>query len=461
VGGAGHVCLAIRETTEVLGGPDRIQPMLALSRLSAMHRHLLSGLRHAWADWMATGAVSRGSSLRSAPPDYGSADAVAVAHPAQRRGYRSHAASRRGTPRSTGSRWCRDGLLVAKCRPPVGHYERLTHGASGAYDRLATVYVMHVGLLASDGCFSSGLTALIDVLATAQAQRPGVDPSIPPIRIDVTGTGRNVTTGAGLTVPVTMPLRELPAVDVVVVPALGTMTAEDTLRALTTHASRAIIRVLGDLDPQVTTVAAACTGVFTLAESGLLDRRRATTSWWLGAAFRSRYPSVVLDLDSMVVADAGVLTAGAAFAHIDLALALVRRVSPSLAEHIARLLVIDERASQSAYLVMDHLDHDDALVRAFEQQVRARLGRALDVRELAAAIGTSPRTLERRTQAALGMSPLVLVQRLRAERAVHLLRTTAQSIEQIAPQVGYNNASTLRALLRREQLPARLSQRRR
>jgi len=39
------------------------------------------------------------------------------------------------------------------------------------------------------------------------------------------------------------------------------------------------------------------------------------------AAFRSRYPSVVLDLDTMVAADAGVVTAGAAFAHIDLALA--------------------------------------------------------------------------------------------------------------------------------------------
>jgi transcriptional regulator GlxA family with amidase domain len=308
---------------------------------------------------------------------------------------------------------------------------------------------MHVVLLASDGCFSSGLTALIDILSTAQAERPGVDPSIPPIRVDVAGTGRKVTTGAGLAVPVTMHPRELSAADVVVVPALGTMTAEDTLSALAARASRAIIRVLGDLDPAVTTIAAACTGVFTLAESGLLDRRRATTSWWLGAAFRRRYPSVILDLDTMVVADACVLTAGAAFAHIDLALALVRRVSPGLAEHVARLLVIDERASQSAYLVTDHLGHSDRLVLAFEQQARACLSQRLDVGELAAAIGTSRRTLERRTQDALGMSPLALVQRLRAERAIYLLRTTTQSVEQIAPQVGYANASTLRALLRR------------
>jgi len=308
---------------------------------------------------------------------------------------------------------------------------------------------MRVGLLASDGCFSSGLTALIDVLSTAEAHRPGVDPSIPPIRIDVTGTGRKVTTGAGLTVPVTMHLRELPAVDVVVLPALGTMTAEATLSALAARATRTIIRAVGELDPRTTTVAAACTGVFTLAESGLLDRHRATTSWWLGAAFRSRYPSVILDLDTMVVADAGVVTAGAAFAHIDLALALVRAVSPGLAEHVARLLVIDERASQSVYLVVDHLNHNDPLVLAFEHQARARLGEALDICDLAAAIGTSRRTLERRTQAALGMSPLALVQRLRAERAAHLLRTTAQSLEQIAPQVGYANASTLRSQLRR------------
>jgi len=153
----------------------------------------------------------------------------------------------------------------------------------------------------------------------------------------------------------------------------------------------------------------------------------------------------------MVVADRGFVTAGAAFAHIDLALALVRGISPCLAEHVARLLVIDERASQSAYLVVDHLTHNDPLVLAFEQQARARLGEALDICELAAAIGTSRRTLERRTQAALGMSPLALVQRLRAERAAHLLRTTAQSVEQIAPQVGYANASTLRSQLRRIQ----------
>ena len=86
-------------------------------------------------------------------------------------------------------------MRLAMGRPPPGPYERLAGRASGAYDSLATVCVTHARLLASDGCSSSALTALIDVLSTAQAERPCAGPSIPAIRVDVTGTGRKVTTG--------------------------------------------------------------------------------------------------------------------------------------------------------------------------------------------------------------------------------------------------------------------------
>jgi hypothetical protein len=54
-----------------------------------------------------------------------------------------------------------------------------------------------------------------------------------------------------------MPLRELPAVKVVVVPALGTMTAADTLRALAARATRAVIRAVGTSPARITTSADA------------------------------------------------------------------------------------------------------------------------------------------------------------------------------------------------------------
>lgn len=314
---------------------------------------------------------------------------------------------------------------------------------------IATICDMLVGLVAIEGCFSSGVAALLDILSAAAAQRGAVDEAIPAIDVQVLGTDRRVTTSTNMELRVDRPLSDVSAADVVVVPALGTMTGEDTLSALERADARHLVGVLEALDHGRQIVAAACTGVFPLAEAGLLDDRRATTSWWLWPAFRQRYPTVALDVDAMVVTDRATITAGAAFAHIDLALALVRRVSPVLAEHVARLLVIDQRPSQTSYVAVDHLAHNDPLVLAFEQHVRGNLEQPLEVADVAEAIGTSRRTLERRTAAALGMSPLAVVQRLRVERATHLLHTTDDSLDRIAAQVGYANASSLRALMHR------------
>ena len=308
---------------------------------------------------------------------------------------------------------------------------------------------MRVGLLAVEGCFSSGVAALLDILGTAEAVRARVDPAIPPIEVVVAGFRRRVTTNTGLAVPTESPPDRLEDCDVVVLPATGAKAGDELCEALLTRDVRRSIPVLRDLHETGCTLAAACTGVFVLAETGLLDERHATTTWWLGPLFRQRYPQVALDLDMMVVRDEGILTAGAAFSHIDLGLALVRDASASLAEEVARLLVIDERASQSAYVVIDHLSHSDPLLLAFERYVRGHLKEALDVPTIATAIGTSRRTLERRIDATLGMSPLALVHKLRVERATHLLETTGRSMDEIAAQVGYANASTLRSLLRR------------
>ncbi|MCY1552002.1 Helix-turn-helix domain protein [compost metagenome] len=51
-------------------------------------------------------------------------------------------------------------------------------------------------------------------------------------------------------------------------------------------------------------------------------------------------------------------------------------------------------------------------------------------------------------QQVLGKSPLSYVQDLRIERAVHLLKTSNKSLEQIAGMVGYADGVTLRTLLR-------------
>jgi len=196
-------------------------------------------------------------------------------------------------------------------------------------------------------------------------------------------------------------------------------------------------------------MSAACIGTFVLAESGLLDHQDSTTTWWLAPLFRRRYPSVRLDESRMIVKSGKVVTAGAALSHIDLALWLIRQRSPRLAGLVARYLVVDSRPAQSVYALVDHLTHSDPLVERFERWARASLGTGFSLDQAAAAVGASKRTLARRMRAVLGKSPLSYFQELRVERAVHLLKTTDQSVKTIAARVGYADDLTLRALLRR------------
>jgi transcriptional regulator GlxA family with amidase domain len=313
---------------------------------------------------------------------------------------------------------------------------------------------MRIGLVVQDGYFGSAVSSIIDIVTVAEVVRTQIDGSIPPLEVVVAASRRRVTSTGGVTVAATRTLRELNDLDLVVVPALGTITASDTEAALETTAGRAMVRALAALDPTRSRIAAACTGVFPLAETGMLDGRRVTTTWFLMPTFRARYPKVSIDLDRMVVADGPILTAGAAFAHIDLALAILRGVSPQLAQHVARLLLIDERPSQGAYVTYDHIEHDDPVVIAFERHVRDHLDQPFDAAVVAGVIGTSRRTLERRTRQTLDMSPLDIVQRLRVERAAYLRRTTNLATDAIAQRVGYSNAETLRALQRRTSRPS-------
>ncbi|MFK8022641.1 MAG: GlxA family transcriptional regulator [Ilumatobacter sp.] len=307
---------------------------------------------------------------------------------------------------------------------------------------------MRMGLLVHDGCFGSAVASVIDIIRVADSVRPGVDPTIPPIDLSIAARRKRVSTTTSMTLNADRSLSDLDELDVVIVPALGTLTAAETAIALDDVSGRSVIRAIESVDTTTTRIAAACTGVFAVAEAGIVDGRRATTSWFLGPEFRRRYPSVDLDLDTMVVADGNLVTAGAAFAHIDLALSLLRSISPDLAQHVARLLLIDERPSQAAFVAYEHLSHDDPIVIDFERYVRAHLDEPFDVADVARQLGVGRRTLERHIRSAINLTPLGFVKRLRLERARHLTATTALSTADIALRVGYANAETLRALLR-------------
>jgi len=325
---------------------------------------------------------------------------------------------------------------------------RLTH--RNAIDKNAifdTVLAMRVSVLALDSVFDTGLATVLDAFQTANELASLSGMSTSRFDVSVVGVRRNIKTAQGFTVPVAAVGRRVP--DCVVVPAIGFKMPDALQRALARPDIRHAAELLRQWSARGATMTAACIGTFVLAESGLLDDHDATTTWWLAPMFRTRYPNVRLDESRMLVKSGQVVTAGAALSHIDLALWLIRQHSPKLADLTAKYLIVDSRPSQSAYVLTDHLIHNDPLVERFERWARSRLAQGFSLEEAAKAVASSKRTLARRMHAVLGKSPLSYFQSLRVERAVHLLKTGNESVDEIAARVGYADGVTLRTLLRR------------
>lgn len=304
---------------------------------------------------------------------------------------------------------------------------------------------MLVYILVTDGAFDTGLSAVMDSLSLANELAPQIDEA-PPFEVQLVASRVNVSTDHGLRIPVQR-AKDFP--DLVIVPAVGCKTPELLTGLLARKDIRDTCDYLSRCRDNKVRLAAACTGTYLLAASGALVGQSATTSWWLAADFRERFAEVALDESRMVIESGNCVTAGAALAHVDLALWLIRQVSTELARLVARFLLVDSRPSQVLYAMHDYLQHADEVVDRFERWARSNLAN-FSVVDAAKAIGTTERTLQRRLYKAMGVSPIAYVQKLRIEQAVHCLQTTQDSVDRIAEIVGYQDGVTLRTLLRKK-----------
>lgn len=305
---------------------------------------------------------------------------------------------------------------------------------------------MRLTVLVLEGAFDLGLTAVLDAFRVANNLSLGQGHGRP-FDLTIVGLRKKVGSSGGLIVPVQPIAPELKP-DWVVVPAVAASTPELLASALERPDVRQATRQLRRWHEEGAQIATSCLGTFIVAETGLLDHREATTTWWLSPLFRQRYPTVQLDESRMLVpTDIGV-TAGAAMGHLDLALWLIRRASPELAAVVSRYLLADIRSSQAPYIIPNHLAQADPLILRFERWAREHLHEGFSLQEAAKALATSPRSLQRRCQSVLGKSPLAYFQDLRVERAQSLLHGSGLALDAIAAEVGYVDGATLRTLLR-------------
>ncbi|GAA4619649.1 GlxA family transcriptional regulator [Saccharopolyspora hordei] len=251
--------------------------------------------------------------------------------------------------------------------------------------------------------------------------------------------GRPVRTDADFTIAVQHGPELLRTADTVVIPPydLGEPTAE---------LPRPVADALARIQPGTRTVS-ICTGAFALAAAGVLDGRRATTHWCLTERFRRLFPAVQLDPDVLFVDDGDVLTSAGAASGVDVCLHLVRSDHGSeVANQVARLCVVPpwRDGGQAQYIERPVPDPGESSTAATRAWALENLHTPLSLADLAEHARMSGRTFARRFREEVGTSPGRWLTQQRVARARHLLESTDLPVDEIAVQVGFATAASLR-----------------
>src|SRR5215469_12400591 len=214
----------------------------------------------------------------------------------------------------------------------------------------------------------------------------------------------------------------------------------------------AVIRAVQRAHQRGARLVGLCTGAYTLAEAGLLDRRPATVHWQLADDFRRRHPKVDLHPDVLFVDDGDILTSAGSAAALDLALHIVRLdYGAQIANFVSRRLVFSafRDGGQQQFIEQPVASPGQPALSQTLDWARARLGTTLSVADLASHAHLSATTLHRRFRAELGTTPLAWLTAERVDLARRLIEQGAAPLDLVAHRAGLGTTANLRAQMRR------------
>ena len=200
-------------------------------------------------------------------------------------------------------------------------------------------------------------------------------------------------------------------------------------------------------------VVSVCAGALLLAQTGLLDGRRATTHWRLLDTLQSRFPKVRVQRGPIYVQDGRIWTSAGVSAGFDLTLAFVEDDHGfTLARDVAQDLVMYQRrpGGQSQFSrFLFNQSKKSGPIRDLQSWILENLACDLSVEKLADRVAMSPRNFTRVFTREADSPPARYVEQARLEAARQRLEQGTEGLEQVAMITGFGNSLNLRRVFER------------
>jgi transcriptional regulator GlxA family with amidase domain len=190
-----------------------------------------------------------------------------------------------------------------------------------------------------------------------------------------------------------------------------------------------------------------CTGAFVLGSAGLLDGRHCTTHWRYVEELEERFPLADVECDVLYVDDGSIVTSAGSAAGLDACLHVMRQeFGAGMAATVARRMVVaPHRDGGQAQFIQSPVPETTAdTLQPLLEWMQANLHEEITVDTLAGRAMMAPRTFARRFKAETGTTPYHWITNQRVMLAERMLEESDETIERIATQVGFSNATAFR-----------------
>ncbi len=199
-------------------------------------------------------------------------------------------------------------------------------------------------------------------------------------------------------------------------------------------------------------ICSVCTGLFLLAEAGILDGKRCTTHWNRIDSFNKKYSNIMIEKNRMFVKDKNIYSSAGVTAGIDLSLHVIEEeLGAKFAIDVAKEMVVYFRRGESdtqinAYL--QYRNHMENRVHEAQTYILNHLEKAHTLDHIAEEIGMSRRNLSRLFKKTIGITIGTYREKLRVERASQML-VEKNTMSTVANACGLKSTNQLRALLKK------------
>ena len=311
-----------------------------------------------------------------------------------------------------------------------------------------------IGILGFDGISASELVGPLEAFVAADTYAEHQSTRFYDAAI-IGVTGKSFVSETGVTFKARQTLSNVAELDTIVVPGGKGIRSGDTCRRLAHWFSNHATGIR-----RTVTIGS---GIYPLAQSGLLDGRKVATHWRFAQDVARRFGKLTVDPASSFTKDESFYTCGGGTAAVEMTLAMIEEdYGLGTALPIARELVMRIRPFGDSYSGNDPLQSQYGPVDRLADLpawIAAHLSENLSVETLALRACVCPRHFGRLFKSYFKTTPAAYVERARLDEARRRLKFTRNSVEYIARSVGFSHVDSFRRAFERHYKMSPLSYR--